>query len=171
MSEPLCIFRNEDGTIEITAGQAYDAGAVVIVGDILGIAKTPIANGETAALATEGIFTVPKEGAVSAKAMGVGKRVYWDAVNSVAVLAANATVGMKFLGITTKAALTADTTVEIVLCPDATATAATVAAAETSHSLNATFSNTEVQNALNALGTKLNSVLTLLKAEGRVAGS
>lgn len=37
-----------------------------------------------------------------------------------------------------------------------------ITSAETAHSLNATFSNTEVQDALDALGSKINEILALL---------
>ena len=158
------IIRRSDGTLEITAGQAYAAGDVIVSGDILAVTPRPIANGETASLAIEGVFTMPKEGAVSAKAMGVGKRVYWDADNGVVVLAANATVGMKFLGYTTAAALTAATTVEVVLAPDGTSTAALIAAAGTA---GGTYAAGEV----NAIGTCVNAILAALKAEGRIASS
>lgn len=46
-----------------------------------------------------------------------------------------------------------------------------VADADTAHALNATFSDTEVEAALNALGTKLNSVLAALRAFGLLATS
>lgn len=55
---------------------------------------------------------------------------------------------------------------------DLTTLASQVAAitdASTAHALNATFSDTEVEAALNALGTKLNSVLAALRAGGLVA--
>jgi len=38
--------------------------------------------------------------------------------------------------------------------------------ASTAHALNATFSDTEVESALNTLGTKLNLVLAALRANG-----
>ncbi len=41
-----------------------------------------------------------------------------------------------------------------------------VANASVAHDLNATFSDTEVETALNALGTKINSILTALEAFG-----
>lgn len=46
---------------------------------------------------------------------------------------------------------------------------ALVADASTAHSFNATFSNTELQNAANALGTKINAILTILKNHGLMA--
>lgn len=41
-----------------------------------------------------------------------------------------------------------------------------VADAVTAHALNATFSDTEVEAALNALGVKINAVIDILEAHG-----
>lgn len=46
---------------------------------------------------------------------------------------------------------------------------ALVADADVAHSLNATFSNTEAQGALDALGGKINSILGILEAHGLMA--
>lgn len=46
-----------------------------------------------------------------------------------------------------------------------------IADASTAHALNATFSDTEVEAALNALGTKINSILAALEGVGIVASS
>lgn len=43
---------------------------------------------------------------------------------------------------------------------------ALVADASVAHALNSTFSDTEVEAALNALGTKINAVLDILEAHG-----
>lgn len=43
---------------------------------------------------------------------------------------------------------------------------AAITDASTSHALNATFSDTEVETALNALGTKMNLILAALRANG-----
>lgn len=43
---------------------------------------------------------------------------------------------------------------------------AKVANAQTNHTINATFSNTEVKAALDALGTKINSLLAIVEAHG-----
>ena len=41
-----------------------------------------------------------------------------------------------------------------------------IANASVAHALNATFSDTEVEAALNAMGTKVNSILTALRNSG-----
>lgn len=46
-----------------------------------------------------------------------------------------------------------------------------IADASTAHALNATFSDTEVETALNALGTKINSILSVLEYHGLVKTS
>jgi hypothetical protein len=46
---------------------------------------------------------------------------------------------------------------------------AIVSDASVAHALNATFSDTEVEAALNALGTKINAVLDILEAHGLMA--
>ena len=48
-------------------------------------------------------------------------------------------------------------------------TNANVADAVVAHALNATFSDTEVEAALNALGVKINAILDILEANGLMA--
>lgn len=43
---------------------------------------------------------------------------------------------------------------------------AAITDASTAHALNATFSDTEVEAALNALGTKINAIITVLESKG-----
>ncbi len=49
--------------------------------------------------------------------------------------------------------------------------AAHLADASVAHALNATFSDTEVEDALNALGVKINSIIDALEAFGVLAAS
>jgi ribonuclease D len=49
--------------------------------------------------------------------------------------------------------------------------ASAIADAETAHALNATFDDDEAEAALNALGTKLNSVLEALRGAAIIASS
>lgn len=50
-----------------------------------------------------------------------------------------------------------------------TGAAAAISDASVAHDLNATFSDTEVEAALNALGGKINSIIAALEAAGIVA--
>lgn len=45
-------------------------------------------------------------------------------------------------------------------------TGAAIANASVAHALNSTFSDTEAEAALNALGTKINSILAILRTNG-----
>ncbi len=69
-------LRSERGeTIDYTPGSAVAAGQVVVQGDFVGVAKTPIAAGAAGALAVVGIFDVVK----AAVAFTAGAAVFWDA--------------------------------------------------------------------------------------------
>lgn len=48
---------------------------------------------------------------------------------------------------------------------------ALVTDANTAHALNATFSDTEVEAALNALGVKINALLDIVEAHGLMSAS
>lgn len=55
--------------------------------------------------------------------------------------------------------------------PNGGTQAATIADAEVAHALNSTFSDTEVETALDALGAKINSILAALEGAGVLASS
>ena len=66
----------QDGkAIEITAAGAIEAGDVVVLGGIVGVANFPITSGGTGAVAIEGVFEMPKE---SGLAISGGVSVYWN---------------------------------------------------------------------------------------------
>lgn len=92
-------------SIDYTPAAAVDAGAVVFLGDMVGIATSAIAASVQGALACCGIFAIAKGAAVFAQ----GDPVFWDAANSQAVAVGGA--GMKLLGVTAAPAATGDTTV------------------------------------------------------------
>lgn len=56
-------------------GSAVASGAVVVVGQCLGVALVDIANGETGSVAIEGVYTVPK---VSGAVIAQGESLTWD---------------------------------------------------------------------------------------------
>jgi predicted RecA/RadA family phage recombinase len=69
-------FRREGTTIDYTAsGADVDAGDVVEVGDIIGVAADDIADGDTGTLLIEGVFDVP---APAGTAFSAGDCVDWD---------------------------------------------------------------------------------------------
>lgn len=55
------------------SGSSVTAGDVVVVGNVVGVATSDIADGELGSLAMEGVFEVPK----STAAIAVGVLVYW----------------------------------------------------------------------------------------------
>lgn len=66
----------QDGKyLDYTPEAAVEAGDVVIVGSIVGVANRPIPAGETGAIATEGVFEIEKDG----NAITAGATVYYDA--------------------------------------------------------------------------------------------
>ena len=57
------------------SGSAILSGAVVVVGNLIGVALVDIADTESGAVALNGVFTVPK---VSAAVIGQGESVIFD---------------------------------------------------------------------------------------------
>ena len=68
-------YVQEGDVIQYTAGANIAAGAVVAIGQILGVALVDIANGETGSVAIEGVFSVPK---VSGAVIAQGESLTWD---------------------------------------------------------------------------------------------
>lgn len=77
---PTAIFIEKGDMIDYTPGADVAAGAVVVLNDLIGVAKQPIAANQLGALAVTGIFDVPKASGVGT-AIGAGKTVYWDAAD------------------------------------------------------------------------------------------
>lgn len=101
----------QDGEVlDFTNGSGSDiaSGAVVVSNDLVGVALTDIADGDTGAVATEGVFEVAKE---TPLAINFGDKVYWDVANS-RVDKTNTNTPM---GICAEAAGSAATTVKVKL--------------------------------------------------------
>lgn len=102
-------------TLDYTnSGSAIASGDIVVIGNIMGVALTDIANGETGAVAIEKVWTAPK---VSAAVIAQGEKVMWDVSASAFddSLASPATGDVTGCCIATKAAGNGDTTVEVKL--------------------------------------------------------
>jgi predicted RecA/RadA family phage recombinase len=69
------IYVQDDETIDHTPGSEVAAGAVVVQGTLVGVARTPIPANTLGSLAVEGVFDVVK----AAVAFTGGAAVYWDA--------------------------------------------------------------------------------------------
>ena len=108
-------FVQEGRAIDYTPTANVAAGDVVVQGDSVGVARSPIAANAPGSLAVVGVFDFPKAtGAGSGIAAGV--KVYWD-VADVHAKTDDETGANKLLGKTTKAAADADTTVRVRLTP------------------------------------------------------
>jgi predicted RecA/RadA family phage recombinase len=103
------IFVQDGEAIDYTPTSAVAAGDVVVQGDMIGVAKTPIAASALGALAVWGVFDFPKATS-GGSALAAGTTVYWDAV---AVQATATSIGNKQLGKVVRAAADADTTVRV----------------------------------------------------------
>jgi predicted RecA/RadA family phage recombinase len=105
-------FVQEGKSIDYIPLAAVTAGDVVVAGDLVGVAKIDIAAGQLGALAVEGVFEVPKEAAATDKEIAFGTKVYWNATDH-RVEVTDGTGVHKYMGKTTKAALTTDTTTRV----------------------------------------------------------
>ena len=102
-------FVQEGGAVDYTPGSAVAAGDVVVQGDLVGVARTPIAASARGALAVAGVFEFPKATGTG-KAIAAGKKVYWDAANKQATETSS---GNTYLGKTVAAVGDSDATVRV----------------------------------------------------------
>ncbi|MDD5699518.1 MAG: DUF2190 family protein [Victivallaceae bacterium] len=98
-------------SIDFTPEADVAAGDVVIIGDLVGIAKLDIKAGELGALALVGVFDVPKATGEST-AIAAGTIVFWDAENSQVTTTAG---DNKYLGKTVIAAGDDDSLVRVII--------------------------------------------------------
>ena len=86
-------FVHDGNAIDYTPGADVAIGAVVVQGEMIGIAKTPIAANALGSLAIVGVFDLPKasgDGGIAA-----GAEVYWDEAEQVAKTDAEAGANKK----------------------------------------------------------------------------
>jgi predicted RecA/RadA family phage recombinase len=88
----MVIFIHDGDTIDHTPTADVAAGAVVVQGNLVGVAKQPIKAGELGALAVVGVFDFP---VASLTGWAVGDTAYWDATAQVAT---ETQTGNKLLG-------------------------------------------------------------------------
>ena len=104
---PQATFVQDGCAIDYTPGAAIAAGDVVVQGDLVGVAKRPLAANEQGSIDVGGVFDFAKNTNV---AYTVGTILYWDDTNN--VVTATAT-GNKQIGKVVRAAATTDPTVRI----------------------------------------------------------
>jgi predicted RecA/RadA family phage recombinase len=102
-------FVQDGASIDYTPTADVAAGAVVVQGDLVGVAKRSIEANRLGALAVAGVFEFAKATGTG-KAIAAGKKVYWDATNSQATETSS---GNTFLGKTVAAVGDSDTTVRV----------------------------------------------------------
>ena len=105
------VFVQEGQQIDYTPGADVAAGDVVVQGDLIGVAKRPIAANTLGALAVSGVFDFAKQ-AGAGVTFSAGDKVYWDEANKVAVTTDGGGVN-KLLGKAVRAAADNDTTVRV----------------------------------------------------------
>jgi predicted RecA/RadA family phage recombinase len=106
---PTAVHVAHGGAVDYTPGTDVASGAVVVQGELVGVARTPIPANTLGSLAVAGIFDFPKATGVST-AITVGSNVYWDAANQRVTTTAT---GNKLVGKTVKAAVDADATARV----------------------------------------------------------
>ena len=102
-------FVHDGNAVDYTPGSAVAAGDVIVQGELVGVARTPIAANALGSLAVDGVFDFAKATG-GGTAITAGANVYWDDTNNVATTTAT---GNKLIGKCVKAAADADTTVRV----------------------------------------------------------
>jgi predicted RecA/RadA family phage recombinase len=97
-------FVQEGSVITLVAPHDVKSGDGVVVGAIFGVAAYDALAGAEVECSVEGVFNLPK----AAGALAQGALVYWSV--SPAGVAGS---GAKLIGVTTKAAASGDTTVDV----------------------------------------------------------
>ena len=98
-------------SIDYTPGADVASGAVVVQGDLVGVAKLDIKANTLGALAVDGVFDFPKATGTG-KAITAGATLYWDVAEAVAK-ADSETGANKLIGKAVKAAGDNDATVRV----------------------------------------------------------
>jgi predicted RecA/RadA family phage recombinase len=91
---PLVTFVQAGDAIDYTPTALVDAGAVVVLNDLVGVTKRKIHANELGALHVAGVFEFPKATGTGT-AIDAGKLVYWNATAQQATLTAS---GNKLVG-------------------------------------------------------------------------
>lgn len=105
----LVNFVHDGGAVDYTPAADVAAGAVVVQGELVGVAKLAISANKLGSLAVVGVFDFPKATGVGT-AISAGANCYW---NAAAQQATTTATGNKLIGKCVRAAVDADTTVRI----------------------------------------------------------
>ena len=105
----MVIYVQAGDTIEYTPAVALPAGAVVVIGDLVGVTTRAIAGNTVGAIVVTGIFEFPKEHNL---AIAAGALCYWDPSAGGATTESGGGVN-KYIGKCVRAAAASDPTVRI----------------------------------------------------------
>ncbi len=105
----MATFIHDGSSIDYTPGSAVTAGAVVVQGELVGVAKVDTPASTLGALAVAGVFDFPKATGAGT-AIAAGANCYW---NAGAQQATTTATGNKLIGKCVRAAADADATVRI----------------------------------------------------------
>jgi len=108
---PTATYVQAGDQIDYTPGAAVAAGDVVVLEDLIGVAKQPIAASALGALAVAGVFDFPKATG-GGSGIAAGATVYWDEGDQQAKTDSE-TGANKLIGKTVAAAGDNDTTVRV----------------------------------------------------------
>lgn len=156
----------------LQGGQALDliapsggvtSGVGVLIGALFAVAAVTAAEAATFAGYTEGVFELAAATHASTQAISAGGAVYWD--DSAKRCTATAT-GNTAIGVAVEDKVSTVALVKVKLTPRMAGAGAAIADASVAHALNSTFSDTEAEAALNALGVKVNLIIAALEAAG-----
>lgn len=103
------IFVSNGAAIDYWPDEDVAAGDIVSLGDLIGIAKTPIKAETLGAIAIQGVFDIVKE---PGESLTAGAEVFWDDETHLA-----GTSGTVFLGCAVAAAGPDDQTVRTLIVP------------------------------------------------------
>lgn len=80
---PVAVFIHDGNSIDYTPGSDVASGAVIVQGDLVGVAKRSIPANTLGALCVAGVFDFPKATGVGT-GIAAGVNAYWDETNGVA---------------------------------------------------------------------------------------
>ena len=102
-------YVQQGDAIDYTPNADVAAGAVVVIGELIGIARTPLKANQLGSLAVAGVFDVAKQ---AATAFNAGAIAYWNNTTKVAV-ATDGSGAHKRLGKVIVAAAANDATLRV----------------------------------------------------------
>lgn len=166
------IFIQSDATVPYTPAAAVNAGDVVVIGGIIGVAKHFIPALTLGALALSGLYTFGK----ALVAMTAGQALYWDAAAGVVTTDPAGGVNV-YIGRAIADAASTDTTLPILLGDDRVPRQAVIAAVidnsggAVSTTLATGITDAVAKDAVASLAAKFNALLAACKAAGIVAAA